>query len=49
MTGMIDRLVRDGLLTRAQDPNDRRKYRISLTDAGIEKYHIITKKIQEKI
>ncbi|MFH1982607.1 MAG: MarR family transcriptional regulator [Pseudomonadota bacterium] len=34
MTGLIDRMERDGLLRREPDPNDRRAYRICLTEAG---------------
>lgn len=34
MTGMIDRMERDGLITRQSDPNDRRALRIYLTDKG---------------
>jgi DNA-binding MarR family transcriptional regulator len=34
MTGRLDRLESAGLLTRAQDPNDRRGLRVSLTTAG---------------
>jgi DNA-binding MarR family transcriptional regulator len=30
----VDRLVRDGLLTRAEDPADRRIKRLALTDRG---------------
>ncbi|MBL8055458.1 MAG: MarR family transcriptional regulator [Anaerolineales bacterium] len=31
---MVDRLVRDGYLARAEDPNDRRAKQITLTDHG---------------
>jgi len=34
MVRTIDRMERDGLVTRAPDPNDRRASRISLTDRG---------------
>jgi DNA-binding MarR family transcriptional regulator len=34
MTGLIDRMARDGLVVRAPDPHDRRAQRISLTAAG---------------
>jgi DNA-binding MarR family transcriptional regulator len=34
VTGMVDRLVRRGLLTRETDPNDRRISRVVLTDEG---------------
>ena len=36
MTGLLDRMERDGLLARASDPEDRRAHRIHLTDAGRE-------------
>lgn len=31
---MLDRLVEDGLITRTEDPQDRRMKRITITDAG---------------
>ncbi len=34
MTGLLDRLERDGLVTRAPDPHDRRAHRICLTEEG---------------
>lgn len=34
MTGVLDRMVRDGLVERGPDPDDRRALRIRLTDAG---------------
>ncbi len=34
MTGLIDGLVKDGLVAREQDPLDRRSYRVALTPAG---------------
>ncbi len=34
MTGLLDRMERDGLVTRLSDPEDRRALRIHLTDAG---------------
>jgi DNA-binding MarR family transcriptional regulator len=34
MTGMIDRLVRDGYLKRHDDPSDRRIIRVYLTKKG---------------
>jgi DNA-binding MarR family transcriptional regulator len=36
MTGILDRLEADNLITRTIDPNDRRSFRIELTDAGCE-------------
>ncbi len=34
MTGLLDRMERDGLVRREDDPADRRAQRIRLTDAG---------------
>lgn len=34
VSGIIDRLVRAGLIERVRDPDDRRKVRLSLTDVG---------------
>ncbi len=35
MTGLIDRMERDGLVSRSNDPNDRRVQKINLTEKGI--------------
>jgi DNA-binding MarR family transcriptional regulator len=35
MTGLLDRMERDGLVTRSADPLDRRVQRISLTEQGL--------------
>jgi DNA-binding MarR family transcriptional regulator len=37
MTGFLDGLERDGLVTRLPDPGDRRKYLIRLTQSGLQK------------
>jgi DNA-binding MarR family transcriptional regulator len=34
MTGIVDRLVRDGYVTRVSDPDDRRVVKIKLTTKG---------------
>ncbi len=34
MTGLLDRMERDGFLSRAPDPDDRRAQRVRLTDQG---------------
>ena len=34
MTGLLDRMARDGLLTREPDPDDRRAHKIQLTALG---------------
>jgi len=36
MTGLLDRMVRDGLVARTVDPRDRRAQRIKLTPLGSE-------------
>jgi len=35
MTGLLDRMERDGLVKREPDPNDRRASRIYLTQSGV--------------
>jgi DNA-binding MarR family transcriptional regulator len=34
VTGIVDRLVRQGLVTRQEDPNDRRMLQLQVTDKG---------------
>jgi DNA-binding MarR family transcriptional regulator len=36
VTGLVDALQAEGLLERQPDPNDRRAFRLALTDAGTE-------------
>ena len=36
MTGLLDRMERDGLVKREPDPNDRRANRIHLTQGGVD-------------
>jgi DNA-binding MarR family transcriptional regulator len=36
MTGLVDRMERDGLVYRSSDPNDRRAQQIKLTERGIK-------------
>lgn len=56
MTRIVDNLVRDGYVARAQDPRDRRVVRVSLTEEGeklfqmiLEVYHQYHRKIVENI
>jgi DNA-binding MarR family transcriptional regulator len=35
MTGLVDRMERDGLVYRANDPNDRRAQKVNLTQKGL--------------
>lgn len=44
MTGIVDRLVRDGYVLRAYDPEDRRIIKVRLTARGTE----LVKKISEQ-
>jgi DNA-binding MarR family transcriptional regulator len=39
LTGIVDRLVGRGLVRREQDPGDRRKVRLKLTDYGRARVH----------
>jgi DNA-binding MarR family transcriptional regulator len=41
VTGLVHRLVGDGLVTRTADPNDRRAHFISLTELGRTAFHIM--------
>jgi len=36
MTGLVDRMERDGLACRAHDPKDRRALKVSLTEKGVQ-------------
>ncbi|MEU8245729.1 MarR family transcriptional regulator [Nonomuraea sp. NPDC048916] len=36
VTGIVDRLVAQGLVSRHEDPHDRRVRRVELTDAGVK-------------
>lgn len=38
LTHHLDRMERDGLITRARDPENRRVQRVELTDTGIEAF-----------
>jgi DNA-binding MarR family transcriptional regulator len=49
MTGFIDGLVREGLVTRLMDDVDRRKLLIKLTDAGQQKLDVVMPDYYQKI
>lgn len=49
MTGITDRLVRDGCVARANDPEDRRVIRIDLTAKGAKIVREITDRRREAI
>lgn len=41
VTGLTDELERDGLVTRDEDPSDRRSFLLRLTDAGRQTFDVI--------
>jgi len=41
MTRIVDNLVRDGYIARAQDPQDRRVVQVSLTEEGLKLFEAI--------
>ena len=41
VTGLTDELERDGLVTREDDPSDRRSFLLCLTDAGQQTFETI--------
>jgi len=49
MTGIVDRLVERGLLTRQRDPADRRAVRITLTEDGRQLLAAIQKKKRARL
>ena len=42
ITGLVDRLVTEGLIARAPSPNDRRRSRVKLTPAGKRAFDAMT-------
>lgn len=49
MTGLLDRMERDGLLSRTPDPDDRRAQRICLTPEGLAAREPIMKAVDETL
>lgn len=47
VTGVVDRLVKEGLVTRQEDPNDRRSVKISITARGNEIVEEISSTVAE--
>ncbi|HMN73905.1 MAG TPA: MarR family transcriptional regulator [Rhodoblastus sp.] len=43
LTGLVERLVREGLVLRETDPGDRRAFIVRLSDAGKAKFEIYAK------
>ena len=49
MTGLLDRMERDGLVKREPDPNDRRAHRIHLTQGGVDAEASATKIVSKTL
>jgi DNA-binding MarR family transcriptional regulator len=49
ITGIIDRLERRELVRREPDPNDRRRLRLALTDAGLAASTLIERALTEEL
>ncbi len=49
MTGLLDRMERDGLAKRKPDPNDRRAHRIHLTKEGVDAEVSATKVVSDTL
>lgn len=47
VTGYIDRLIKEDLVARVEDPNDRRLWRISLTQKGRELAELLLPRTRE--
>ncbi|CAM5785999.1 MarR family transcriptional regulator [Castellaniella caeni] len=47
VTGLTDQLVKDGLVRRASDPEDRRSWRVSLTDKGRAEFALMAAEHQQ--
>ena len=48
MTASVDKLLNLGFVTRSTDPNDRRKYYISISEQGLEITKLIIKKMKNR-
>ncbi len=52
ITGLVDRLEKAGFVSRLTNPDDRRAYRIHLTDLGLDQINrarVIIKRVNEEI
>lgn len=47
ITGVVDRLERDGLVQRTVDGHDRRVSRVAITPAGEEKWYLVRTKLRD--
>jgi len=49
VTGLIDRLVRQGFVQRDPDPEDRRRLKLALTESGLAVSHDVEKAVIESL
>lgn len=49
MTGLLDRMERDGLVVRKPDPDDRRAYSVHLTDFGKDVKETVVRLVDETL
>lgn len=49
ITGMIDRMIEAGLVSRTEDPSDRRQKKISITKLGIKKHNQIEQDMRSHV
>ena len=52
MSGMVDRLVRAGYVTREPHPEDRRSVCVFITDAGreiVDQSHLIAQRVHDEV
>ena len=47
VTGLADRLAREGLIERRDDPRDRRAYYVSLTSKGREQFQVMAREHEQ--
>jgi DNA-binding MarR family transcriptional regulator len=49
MTGLLDRMERDGLVARTPDPDDRRAQRVRLSDEGRQMDSVVNRIVDEAL
>jgi DNA-binding MarR family transcriptional regulator len=52
MTGIVDRLCERGMVTRGEDPEDRRATRVALTDTGretVERFQAVKRELMTRL
>jgi DNA-binding MarR family transcriptional regulator len=49
LTRLLDRLDASGLVSRALDPTDRRRFRVTITDAGRARFEMVWPRLEQQI